>query len=201
MKNITKASTGLALLALLANGASAQTVTIDVDFSNYASGTKFTNEIAGATFSLMGGPQSNGAPVVGNFGGVLALENSVNGSYPSAAILDVQFTGTANNVFFKFDNFGSASSGRGATFFSTFDSFGTLLETGNVGNGGSFSLKSTGIADLQFNNNTGGSASWVYGLQTLHADVTAAVPEPETYALMLAGLGVLGAVARRRKAR
>ncbi len=30
--------------------------------------------------------------------------------------------------------------------------------------------------------------------------VTAPVPEPETYAMMLAGLGMLGAVARRRKA-
>ncbi len=27
------------------------------------------------------------------------------------------------------------------------------------------------------------------------------VPEPETYAMLLAGLGVMGAVARRRKAR
>jgi hypothetical protein len=28
---------------------------------------------------------------------------------------------------------------------------------------------------------------------------TAAIPEPETYALMMAGLGVIGFVARRRK--
>jgi hypothetical protein len=30
--------------------------------------------------------------------------------------------------------------------------------------------------------------------------ITGAIPEPETYALMLAGLGVVGAVARRRRA-
>jgi PEP-CTERM motif len=29
--------------------------------------------------------------------------------------------------------------------------------------------------------------------------VTAAIPEPETYALMMVGLGLLGFVARRRK--
>jgi len=32
-------------------------------------------------------------------------------------------------------------------------------------------------------------------------NVTAAVPEPETYAMLLAGLGLLGGMARRRKSK
>lgn len=34
-----------------------------------------------------------------------------------------------------------------------------------------------------------------------YSSIAAAVPEPETYAMLLAGLGVIGAVARRRRAR
>mgnify|MGYP001290736475 FL=1 len=34
-----------------------------------------------------------------------------------------------------------------------------------------------------------------------NTDLVSSVPEPETYALMLAGLGLMGAVARRRKAK
>lgn len=34
-----------------------------------------------------------------------------------------------------------------------------------------------------------------------YSNIAAAVPEPETYAMLLAGLGVIGAVARRRRAR
>jgi len=36
---------------------------------------------------------------------------------------------------------------------------------------------------------------------TGNSSIAAAVPEPETYAMLLAGLGVVGAVARRRRAR
>lgn len=44
-----------------------------------------------------------------------------------------------------------------------------------------------------------------YGAYTKHAQdqlyMVSAVPEPETYALMLAGLGLVGTIARRRKAK
>lgn len=39
-----------------------------------------------------------------------------------------------------------------------------------------------------------------YGGSLDNVSVTSAVPEPETYALLLAGLGLVGAIARRRKA-
>jgi hypothetical protein len=45
----------------------------------------------------------------------------------------------------------------------------------------------------------GSNATYYYDSTRLDATITA-VPEPETYALLLAGLGLVGAIARRRKA-
>jgi PEP-CTERM motif len=58
----------------------------------------------------------------------------------------------------------------------------------NLLTAGSYFFKVTGTAT--------GSAGGVYGMSML----TAAVPEPETYGMMLGGLGLIGFVAARRKA-
>lgn len=46
-----------------------------------------------------------------------------------------------------------------------------------------------------------GNATGSLGGQYVFAVSTLPVPEPETYAMLLAGLGIMGAVARRRKAK
>ena len=42
---------------------------------------------------------------------------------------------------------------------------------------------------------------WLDASQTLHIGAVAAVPEPESYAMLLAGLGMIGLMARRRQNR
>jgi hypothetical protein len=48
---------------------------------------------------------------------------------------------------------------------------------------------------------SGGNNKEHFGQGLSHATVYAPVPEPETYALLLAGLGVMGFIARRRRQR
>lgn len=191
-----KKTTGMFAVAMLF-ASTAVAAPVSINFDDYAAGTAFTNQIAGVSFSLTGGPHSDGAPVTGGFGGP-GLGNSTTTDYPTAAILNLKFDGVASNVSFTFNNYGWNTWGAGATFFSAFSSSGTLLETGLVGPGGAFSLASSGIADLQFNNNTGGASNWLFTLDSLNAEVTANdVPEPVSLALF--GLGALGVAASRRR--
>ncbi|MGZ8259608.1 MAG: PEP-CTERM sorting domain-containing protein [Caldimonas sp.] len=95
--------------------------------------------------------------------------------------------------------------GDGSTTFEAFDHNGVSLGVVTVGlANGSFNgetnedrffgaIDPLGISAIKISNSSGGIEidHVQYGLAT-------AVSEPETYALMLAGLGMLGALARRR---
>jgi hypothetical protein len=97
---------------------------------------------------------------------------------------------------------GSASTGLGITGLGLYDSGGTLVTAGT--------MMSTGMIDvwtvssdnlalgnyyLQVSGNLVSNTSGSFG----GAVMLAPVPEPETYGMMLAGLGVLGFLARRRR--
>ncbi len=79
---------------------------------------------------------------------------------------------------------------------------GNVLSTESVNFGAPWTSKSltfttSGNAVLSFAGQTteGDSTAFIDNIS-----VTAAVPEPETYAMLLAGLGLMGFIARRRKA-
>lgn len=65
----------------------------------------------------------------------------------------------------------------------------------------------TGLTSVQFSSSGGTPHGFLNGsgahfaLDNLTVNAVSAVPEAETYAMLLAGLGVMGAVARRRKAK
>ena len=80
---------------------------------------------------------------------------------------------------------------------------------GNLGQGlqSVYTLTGTGITASSFNllsDSHGGNgihlgAVHVQGYESNSAWVAGAVPEPETYAMFMAGLGLMGFIARRRK--
>lgn len=180
----------LAALTLLLGGVGqVHADAISVDFSSYADGTPLSS-VNGITLSLVGGPGPTGVPVTG-FGGVT---NSTTGAYPTATVLDFTFASSVSNVSFTFDNLGTGDTGgRGDSLFRAFDANGKLLETGslNDASGDTFSLTSSGIRELQFDNRTGGDDNWIFAVDTIQATTTAQTPEPSSLALL--GLGIAGA--------
>lgn len=110
------------------------------------------------------------------------------GSFPNASADFFSFTVGANsNVSVSFQE---AFNGRPRQFSQHLSPVLTVFDSSKFAIANSFAATagSTYFARL---------AGGQFSTYALH--VTAAVPEPETYAMMLAGLGLVGAIARRKK--
>jgi hypothetical protein len=204
MRSVTRRfGLAAAIVGLVVGAAGQASAGISLDFTGYADGTAITSA-QGVTFSLIGGQDSSGPPTTYDGG----LTNSTHGGgaiYPTANILDFNFSSTVSDVSFVFNNVGFSPGGRGASYYQAFDANGLLLQQGslNGANDQTFALSATGIKDLQFNNGTGGTSSWWFKVDSLSANVDpVAAPEPST--LISGGIACLAGLGygwRRRRAK
>jgi hypothetical protein len=188
----------------LATAAPASAAATTIDFSAEAAGTVVSNQFSGLTFSLSGGPSAATAPVVGYgfFDSVLSLNNSgVFGlntdGYPTGSTITIDFAAPTSGVSFTFNNYGN---GNGSTVLY-YDAGNTLLGSQLIDNVNAFGLISvagSGISRLEITNGTFGEGNWIYGIGQL---TYGAVPEPASWAMLVAGFGLIGATMRRRQTR
>lgn len=138
-------------------------------------------------------------------GGLAAL---VAGDTPTFSFWAKGFAGSTGNINYSLrylDGTGNILANSNNVFFqgginaSTWTQFTYNLGAVPVGAVAAFVEFSQGIGPV----GTGPAGeNWLPGLvliDDVYLGVAAAVPEPETYALMLAGLGIVGSIVRRRR--
>lgn len=155
----------------------------------------------GAGFSVLGTPHTRTVSS-GTLLDQVSLSSTTTFTFASSV---TGFFGSWNFVPLLEDDYNSIDSLKvtvlngGTTvdsFFINKPSFGSPVAFGYGYNGGTF----TGFSVTSVGNNNDSIPGGVetYSLSDLRV-AAAPVPEPETYALMLAGLGAVGFMARRRK--
>jgi len=139
----------------------------------------------------------------GLFGGGSAGNPWLSTNLSGAAMTFSSFTGGVAGIggsFFASDLTGGVLAGQSLTLTAT-DSLGaTLTQTlANPGQSSFLGFASSGSLVSLVVSIANRDAFVAVDNLVLAAPIAAAVPEPETYALLLAGLAVLGGLARRRR--
>ena len=199
MSKLSLSKLALALGVALGSAGSAMAVTIDFEgtpsgtYSALAYGPVSITFLAGSgTFEVQTqspSPPNSGQMLISYF------TNPGSGSYQAT------FAGGASSVSIDMSDYSPSDDDEG--HLRAYDAANNLLDTdfqlmSEAGPGVTLSVSSsTAIARVEWNE-TGSFAGAVYW-DNLTYEV-AAVPEPETYALMALGLAFTGFVARRRRA-
>jgi hypothetical protein len=191
MKKILLAST------LLCLGAGAQAATVFSDnFNANATGYNATPSgwtIRNGTVDIIGNGYDDYLPGSGAY-------IDLDGSTKNAGILSHAFAATAGTHYTL--NFDLAGNHRNNSFELVTVAFGTTLGTYSLPKDAGWTHYSLDFTPLFSGTRYLRFAAWGYDNQGMLLDnvsVTTPVPEPETYAMMLAGLGIIGLMARRRR--
>lgn len=135
------------------------------------------------------------------------FKNISTGKHIKNAVIDFTTFGKAPIVYFKmtFDDVVlsslnlAGSAGSDPSFAGSFSYNKITLDYWEQNPDGSQGAKSTASYNLRTREGSAAAVSAVFA-QGLMGPQVAAVPEPETYAMLLAGLGVIGFAAKRRRA-
>lgn len=184
----------------------------DAEYQNFMTLVGSANDIR---FAFFGGDNSGNlaanrtlittvsgdASVVTN-GNMVNAMNQINSNYLSAVNLDPRILASANaSATFQKGSGGNAYFGEwlGDDFAGQFQS--VTGEKGLPGGVAVFDFVRSGTSSGLIANSTRmGTPALMSASFNNNSLVVTAVPEPESYALMLAGLGVMGVVAARRRA-
>jgi hypothetical protein len=181
--------------------------------ASLAGSAAFAQTTTGSTTATVGNtPQTLNLNAGAGFFGDTFAANNQGATFSDQFNFNVASTGTGTGTTGTMNSLDaiissisqSASTGLNITGLSLYNSGGTLVTSGNMLQSGAvdvWTISSNNLAAgnyyLQVSGNLVGTTSASFGGAV---QMAAPVPEPETYGMMLAGLGVLGFLARRRKA-